>query len=191
MSAPEVNAAGALVFLGIFAFLMALFFPVLRQILLAVTVWTKLLPSAKDNPIDHDYRFPSITRQKALIERDKLVIELLDKQEEHRRDHDTSMNIGFGLVFTFVINFWLLGTSQVLTLTQTAVTLLDVAWGFWISALIYMALGIFAISLMVILALSLNPETSDKIYLPESDEEKAARIEREKKMQNSNGVYLG
>lgn len=190
-SAPEVNAAGALVFLGIFAFLMALLFPVLRQLFLAVTTWIKWRFPSRDNQIDHDYRYPSSMRKRALIERDKLIIELLDKQDEQKRDHETNMNIGFGLVLSFAINYLVLGTGQVLTLTQTAATLLDASPGFWISALIRLAVGTFVVSLMVILAMSLTPEASDKIYLPESEEEKAARIEREKKMQSANGAYLG
>jgi hypothetical protein len=101
------------------------------------------------------------------------------------------MNIGFGLVIMFLINYLSLGTDQVLTLTQTAVTLLDVMKGFWISALIHISLGTFTIFLVAVLAMSLKPETSDKIYLPESDEEKAMREETEKKMQGPNGVYLG
>ncbi|WP_338585508.1 hypothetical protein [Pseudomonas sp. MAG733B] len=191
LSAPEVNAAGALVFLGIFAFLMALLFPVLRQILLAVTTWIKWYCPTKGKQIDHDYSFPSIVRKKALIERDKLIIELLDKNEEHRRDHEINMNIGFGLVLMFAINYLVLGTDQVMTLSHTAVTLREASTGFWISALIQIALGTFTIFLMVILALSLTPEASDKIYLPESDEERAERKEREKKMQGADGVYLG
>jgi hypothetical protein len=191
LSAPEVNAAGALVFLGIFAFLMAMLFPVLRYVLLGVTTWIKWQYPAKDKKNNHDYRYPSDARKKALIERDKLIIELLDKENEQRRDHQTNMNIGFGLVIMFLINYLFLGTDQVLTLTQTAVTLLDVMKGFWISALIHISLGTFTIFLVAVLAMSLKPETSDKIYLPESDEEKAMREETEKKMQGPNGVYLG
>jgi hypothetical protein len=51
LSAPEVNAAGALVFLGIFAFLMAMLFPVLRYVLLGVTTWIKWQYPAKDKKI--------------------------------------------------------------------------------------------------------------------------------------------
>jgi hypothetical protein len=94
-------------------------------------------------------------------------------------------------VLSFAINYLVLGTGQVLTLTQTAATLLDASPGFWISALIRLAVGTFVVSLMVILAMSLTPEASDKIYLPESEEEKAARIEREKKMQGTSSAYLG
>ncbi|KAA0982672.1 hypothetical protein FQ192_31230 [Pseudomonas sp. ANT_J12] len=191
LDAPEVNAGGALVFLGIFAFLMALFFPVLRQVLLAFTSWIKLLCRTKGKEINHDFRDTSTARRKALIHRDKLIVELLDKQEAQRRDHETNMNIAFGLVFMFAINFLNLGTGEVLSLTQTAATLLDTITGFWASTLILMAFGTFNFFLLVILAMSLTPETSEKIYLPESDEEKAARIEREKKMRLPNGVYLG
>lgn len=191
LSAPEVNAAGALVFLGIFAFLMALLFPVLRQILLIVTTWIKWQCPVKDKEINHDYHYPSIVRHKALIERDKLIIELLDKEAEQSREHQANMNVGFGLVLMFVINYFMLGTGQVLTLTQAAVTLLDVMTGFWISALISISLGIFAVFLLVILGMSLTPETSDKIYLPESDEERTARKEKEMKLQGAKGVYLG
>lgn len=193
LTAPEVNAAGALIFLGIFAFLMALLFPVLRQIFLAVSIWINLqYPiKGKDTDINHDYRYLSSVREKVLIERDKLIIELLDKEDELRRVHQTNMNIGFGLVNIFAINYIVLGTDQVLTLTQTAVTLRDVMTGFWISALVNISLGTFAVFLLVIFFMSLIPETSDKIFLPESEEERAIRKEKEKKTQGLNGAYLG
>lgn len=191
LNAPEVNVAGALVFLGIFAFLMALLFPVLRHLLLFVTTWIKWQYPSEQKLPDPDYRYPSSVRSKALIERDKLIIELLDKEEGRRVDHQTNMNIGFGLVIMFVINFFILGTDQVLTLTQTAVTVLDVVTGFWMSALIKISLGTFTVFLMMILAMSLTPEASDKFYLPETDEEKSMRKEKEKKLQGASGSYLG
>ena len=84
-----------------------------------------------------------------------------------------------------------LGTDQMPTLTQTAARLLNVINGFWLSVLIHISLGTFAFFLLVILAMSLKPESTHKIYLPESEEERAMRKEREKKMQGPNGVYLG
>ncbi|MGY3303768.1 ABC-type sugar transport system permease subunit [Pseudomonas sp. PvR086] len=191
LDAPEVNAGGALVFLGIFAFLMALFFPVLRQVLLAFTSWIKLLSRTEGKEINHDFRDTSTARREALIHRDKLIVELLDKHEAQRRDHETNMNIAFGLVLMFAVNFLNLGTSQVLSLTQTAATLPGTITGFWVNALIVTALVTFTAFLLAILAMSLAPEISDKIYLPESDEEKATRLEREKKMKLPSGVYLG
>lgn len=191
LDAPEVNAGGALVFLGIFAFLMALFFPVLRNVLLAFTTGIKLQLKINARETKSDVRDTSTARRQALIDRDKLIIELLDKQEVQRRDHRTNMNIAFGLVLLFAFNFLNLGAGEVLSLTQTAATLLDTITGFWASTLILMAFGTFNFFLLVILVMSLTPETSNEIYLPESDAEKAARIERESKMQQPNGAYLG
>lgn len=191
LEAPEVNAGGALVFLGIFAFLMTLFFPALRKVLIAFTTAIKLMRGTKGKEINHDFRDTATARREALIHRDKLIIELLDKQEAQRRDHDTNMNIAFGLVLMLAINFLNLGTPQVLSLTQTAATLPGAITGFWVNAFILAALFTFTAFLLAMLAMSLTPETSDKLYLPESVEEKAARIEREKKMRLPNGVYLG
>jgi hypothetical protein len=181
LSSPEVSVAGALVFLGVFAFLMALFFPVLRHVLLAVTIWIKFYYPTKGEENNHDFRYPSIARRKALIERDKLIIELLEKQDEQRKNHETNMNIGFGLVIMFAIDYLILGTDQVLTLAQTVATVPGIISGFWISLLIHIAFATFIIFLVVVLTMSLTPDTNEKIYLPESDEEKAARTEREKR----------
>jgi hypothetical protein len=180
-----------LVFLGIFAFLMALFFPVLRNVLLAFTTGIKLQLKINVRETKPGVRDTSTARRQALIDRDKLIIELLDKQEAQRRDHRTNMNIAFGLVLLFAFNFLNLGAGEVLSLTQTAATLLDTITGFWASTLILMAFGTFNFFLLVILVMSLTPETCDEIYLPESDAEKAVRIERESKMQQPNGAYLG
>ncbi len=191
LDAPEVNAGGALVFLGVFAFLMALFFPVLRQGLLAFTTAIKLMWGTNGKEVNHDFRDIYTARRQALIERDKLIVELLDKQEAQRRDHEINMNIAFGLVLMFAINFLNLGTAQVLSLTQTAATLPGAITGFWVNALILTAFGTFTAFLLAILAMSLAPESREKIYLPESDKEKAERMDREKNMQLPNGVYLG
>ncbi|TBU79355.1 hypothetical protein DNK06_13170 [Pseudomonas daroniae] len=190
LSAPEVSVAGALVFLGIFAFLMALFFPVLRHVLLAVTTWIKYCYPTKNKERDHDFRYPSTVRREALIERDKLIIELLEKQDEQKSSHETNMNIGFGLVIMFAVNYLILGTDQALTLAQTAATVPGIIAGFWISLSIQFVFGIFIIFLLVVLTMSLTPDTNEKFYLPESDMEKAARTERERKMKSSAGVHL-
>ncbi|MNC15378.1 hypothetical protein D3C75_631930 [compost metagenome] len=150
-----------------------------------------MLCRTEGKEINHDFRDTSTARREALIHRDKLIIELLDKHEVQRRDHETNMNIAFGLALMFAVNFLNLGTSHVLSLTQTAATLPDTITGFWVNALIVTALITFTAFLLAILAMSLAPETSEKIYLPESDEEKAARLERAKKMKLPNGVYLG
>lgn len=191
LDAPEVNAGGALVFLGIFAFLMALFFPVLRNVLLAFTTGIKLQLKINVRETNPDICDSSTARRQAIIDRDKLIIELLDKQEAQRRDHRTNMNIAFGLVFMFAFNFHNPGAGEVRSLTQTAANILDTISGFWASTLILMAFGTFNFFLLVILVMSLTPETNDEIYLPESVAEKAARIERESKMQQPNGTYLG
>ncbi len=191
LSAPEVSVAGALVFLGIFAFLTALFFPVLRHVLLAATTWIKIYFPTKGEERNHDFRYPSAARREALIERDKLIIELLEKQDEQKSNHETNMNISFGLVIMFAIDYLTLGTDHTLTLAQTAATIPGIISGFWISLLIQIAFGIFIVFLLVVLTMSLTPDTSEKFYLPESDMEKAVRTERERKMKSPAGVNLG
>ncbi|MCS3467409.1 hypothetical protein M2401_001130 [Pseudomonas sp. JUb42] len=191
LDSPEVNAAAALVFLGIFAFLMALFFPVLRHVSLFIVSMIRQQFSPTKEDINHNLRDATIVRHKALIDRDKLIIDQLDKQEETKNDHRTNMNIGFGLVLMFVINMLVLGNDDLQSLTQTAQTLLYSLKGFWITALIRGTFGTFNLFLLAMFAMSLTPDTDDKFYLPESSEEMTARQEREKKMLSSKGHYLG
>ncbi|WP_263259011.1 hypothetical protein [Pseudomonas oryzihabitans] len=180
LSAPEVSAPGALIFLGIFAFLMALFFPVLRHLLLAATTWIRFYYPIKEEGSSNDFRYPSLARREALIKRDKLIIELLEKQEEQKVNHETNMNIGFGLAVMFAIDYSALGNDEILTLAQTAAALPDLISGFWISLLIRIAFGVFIIFLLVIFAMSLTPDTDQKLYLPEPNIETTMRTETEK-----------
>jgi len=191
LDAPEVNAAGALVFLGVFAILMALFFPVVRQILLLIVQLIAVRLPLPRPEINHDVRSVYLVREKALIERDKLVIELLDKQQDQNSEHHTNMNIGFSLVIIFLVNYLVVGTDQLLSLTQTAVKLVDVIEGFWVSVLLMSVLATFACFLTAMLINSLTPPPPSRIYLPETDEEKNARFDRANRMVGYKGRHLG
>ncbi|MEE4626642.1 hypothetical protein V2L00_23345 [Pseudomonas alliivorans] len=190
LNAPEVDAAGALIFLGLFAFLMSLLFPAMRQLLLGLTryLWVQMSVHLPRPRPDYDYEYTGYVRRRAITERDKLLMDLVYKQEEVTHDHNVNMNIGFAVVMLFVLNFWMLGTAQFMTLTQVAATLPDVVKGFWLTGLVYISYGVFLTFLSAIFWMSLNPERQNKMYLPESEAEKATRIEKQTARRK---MYLG
>lgn len=173
--APEVSAGNALVFLGLFGFLMTVLFPALRQILLMVPKYVSL-KWPKQHEHDYNLGWPSLIRKKAIIERDKVALEILDKHEAVQHENRTNMNIGFAMVVLFALNFLVLGDDQTLSLSQTSATLLEAKTGFWLTALIRLSLGGFLIFSAFITFFSLTPENDSKIYWPESPEERDKRV---------------
>lgn len=185
LNAPEVSVASALVFLGIFAFLMALLFPALRLFFIGVTrfisAYTRHYASSilPERSRDNDYTFPSAVRAKAITERDKLLLDLVHKHEEEKHNHEVNMNIAFAMVVLFVMNSLILGTAQSMTLTQVAGTLPERINGFWLSAFIHVSYVGFGAFVTIVLGMSLKPDNMLKMYMPESDTEKDARIDKE------------
>ncbi|WP_164704628.1 hypothetical protein, partial [Pseudomonas viridiflava] len=64
-------------------------------------------------------------RDKALIERDKVMLEVLDKKQAAHDEDVINVNIGFAMAMLLALNFLVLGDDHTSTLSQTAVTLRD------------------------------------------------------------------
>ncbi|WP_164668916.1 hypothetical protein, partial [Pseudomonas viridiflava] len=89
-----------------------------------------------------------------------------------------NVNIGFAMAMLLALNFLVLGDDHTSTLSQTAVTLRDSLNGFWVTALVKTTLGGIALFSILLFVQALSPDLSgDRIYLPESDEERKARLE--------------
>ncbi|MCQ9473397.1 hypothetical protein V2K57_25595 [Pseudomonas alliivorans] len=183
LDAPEVSGGNALVFLGLFAFLMTLLFPALRHILLVIPTYISIRwPNRNHQQRDPDLRWTSIVRKKALIERDKVMLEILEKKQAAHDEEMINMNIGFAMAMLLALNFLVLGDNQTITLSQTAAFLHDTLTGFWVSVLVNFCLGGIVIFCVLLVLQSLTPNVDgDRIYLPESDEECKARLEEEAK----------
>ncbi|CAM3117002.1 hypothetical protein PSFL111601_05495 [Pseudomonas floridensis] len=183
LDAPEVSGGNALVFLGLFAFLMTLLFPALRHMLLVIPTYISIRwPNRNHQQRDPDLRWTSIVRKKALIERDKVMLEILEKKQAAHDEEMINMNIGFAMAMLLALNFLVLGDNQTITLSQTAAFLHDTLTGFWVSVLVKFCLGGVVIFCVLLVFQSLTPNADgDRIYLPESDEECKARLEEEAK----------
>ncbi|MBD8187802.1 hypothetical protein IFU20_16580 [Pseudomonas viridiflava] len=192
LKAPEVNVASALVFLGIFAFLMALMLPAMRLVSIEITRFllvylSTLLPERQSEP-NHNFVYPNVARTKAIKERDKLLMELVHEHEAEEEHHKVNMNIAFAMVVLFLINSMILGNDHSTTLAQEAGKLPKSVEGFWLNAFIYVSYLGFGAFLTIVLGMSIKPDHMEKMYLPESDVEKQARIEKESARQKR---YLG
>lgn len=166
---PEVSAANALIFLGIFFFSMALFFPAIRQLLRLVvgSVYFKWFWDSKSrNDLGDDWHFPSLKKKEALINKDDFVLNLVQKHEDEAMDKNINLNIGFSLVSLFLVNYFIIGDGALQSLTQQAVLLIDTDFGFWVNRLINAGIGIFSIFIFIMLCLSLNPVEENRVYIP-------------------------
>lgn len=173
LNAPEVSAANAIVFMGVFFFSMALFFPTLRQITRMCVAWIYFKWFYKfptTNSAASGWHYPSLIKEKALLNKDKFVLDLIDKHEEETNSKNINFNVGFSLAIISAINYFTLGDKSLNTITQQAVLLLDANFGFIINQIVKMVIFVFVIFNLIMLYLSLNPIEEDKIYLPDSEE---------------------
>ncbi|WP_156906453.1 hypothetical protein [Halomonas halocynthiae] len=169
LNEPEVNAANAIVFLALFFFSMALFFPALRQIIRLGIAWVyfKWFWSLESkNEYGDGWHYPSLKKDEALKNRDNFVLDIIAKHEEEIMNKHINLNVGFALVLLFAVNFLAIGSESLNTLTQQAAFLLDKDFGFWINRLINAGIGVFIIFSLIMLGLSLNPVEEDKVYIP-------------------------
>lgn len=171
---PEVNAANAIVFLGVFFFSMALFFPALRQTLrfgIACGYFKWFWSSETKSEYGGGWHYPSLKKDEALKDRDDFVLDIISKHEEEIKNKHVNLNVGFALVLLFAVNFLVIGNESSNTLTQQSALLLDKDFGFWINHLINAGVGVFIIFSFVMLCLSLNPVEEDKVYIPSGNGE--------------------
>ncbi|OUM06597.1 hypothetical protein BW686_16030 [Pseudomonas syringae] len=183
LDAPEVSGGNALVFLGLFAFLMTLLFPALRHLLLTITTYVSIRWPNKNNQHTHpNIRWVSTVREKALIDRDKVMLDILDKNQAAHDEDMINTNIGFAMAMLLALNFFVLGDDHTATLSQTAATLHTALKGFWVTALVKTSLGGIVLFCILLLVQALSPHVDgDRIYLPENEEERKARLEAEAK----------
>lgn len=174
LNEPEVNAANAIVFLGVFFFSMALLFPALRQIIRLGIAWVYFKwfwSSESKNEYGGGWHYPSIKKDEALKNKDGFVLDIIAKHEEETMNKHINLNVSFALVLVFAVNFLVIGSESLNTLTQQAALLLDKDFGFWINRLINAGIGVFVIFSVIMLGLSLNPVEEDKVYIPSDDRE--------------------
>ncbi|MBA4501106.1 hypothetical protein [Marinobacterium marinum] len=169
LNEPEVNAANAIIFLGVFFFGMALFFPALRQISRLGVAWVYFKwfwSSAKENNLSDGWHYPSLIKDRALKKKDKVVLDIVEKHEEEIKIKHVNLNVGFALVSLFALNYLVLGAENLITITQQAELLLDKDFGFWVNRFINAGMAVFVIFNLFMLCLSLNPIEEDKVYIP-------------------------
>ncbi|AZG86079.1 hypothetical protein N032_10580 [Pseudomonas syringae pv. pisi str. PP1] len=183
LDASEVSGGNALVFLGLFAFMMTLLFPALRHLLLTIPIYVSMRwPNKNNQQTDPNIRWTSRIRDQALIDRDKVMLEILDKKQAAHNEDMINMNIGFAMAMLLALNFLVLGNDHTPTLSQTAATLHDTLKGFWVTALVKTSLGGIVLFCILLLVQALSPNVDgNRIYLPENEEERKARLTAEAK----------
>lgn len=172
---PEVNAASAIIFLGVFFFSMAIFFPALRHIartIVALIHYKWPSKSIKKSVLDNDWHYLSAIKYVALKNKDKVALDIIEKHELEIKNKNINLNIGFALSFLFTINYFVLGDDTIRSITQQAELLLDKDFGFWIDRIINAGIAVFIIFNLIMTILSLNPYEEDQVYMPLGNDDK-------------------
>lgn len=172
--APELSVGGAVIFLALFSFLMAVFFRALRHILMfpSAYIYFRYLDSG-DAPqsSSKDYSYSSLAERDALIEKDEFVYARIQDHKSERNSIEAHLNIGFGMCVLFLYNFLVLGDEEVHTLSQVLAFFLDADNGFWVNRFVNAVMGAYVLLVLFVLPLSLKPYDDGKVYLPKRDPE--------------------
>ena len=175
VSLTSLNLSGPLIFLGIFSFLMAVFFPALRYVLkIPIELMAERWPATAKTEVGHETKNPDVARKEAILNNDKLKLELVEKFEESRSHFQTTLNIGFSVAALAFINYWVIDIPGIKTLSQEVAAMVDFECGFWLKRIIHAVLGTLMIVILGMLALSLHPGIEDKVYIPEKKSEPEA-----------------
>ena len=168
MSAPEVSVSGALIFLGLYSFFMAVLFPFVRKVILIALTYVDLRMfgiSFKHEKSD-DLHYPSLLLRDALGNKDTVLLDILKRHEDEKKERNIDLNIGFSMVFLFFVNYFFIGSKQLESVSQMSVSWLDNDLNFFLSGMIHISIGIFILLLAFMTVACLNPYYDDRIYLP-------------------------
>jgi len=179
---PEITIGNAIVFIGVFSFLIGICFPTLRTIGRYISGLPLLFLSAFDiMPFlkTSDPAFQSVfsAQRQAILERNEFALKLIDQHLEQQNKFEKQLDLIFGMTVLFACNLLVFGDQNVQTLSQVFASLLDQPMGFrayqalWTIYLVFLFLT-FGLSIY-----GLRPIvfTNDEIYLPKP-EKKAPEV---------------
>ena len=160
---PNMTVGNAIFFLGIFSFLMAIFFPILRAVI-SWGIFQMICPKKKEN-----FAYLPSLEQRALKEQNSFLLELVTEHKKKIRELMAYRNISFSFVSLLITNL-VLGFMNTSSLTCYF-------WSFLFSshqssspklieALAWVIGIVFIIFCITILFISLEPD-SDDMYFPQ------------------------
>ena len=173
---PELTLGNTIIYIALVTYLLALFFPVMRRIILILisSIYYFLeyklsfLPNKADS--DRAYKYAPLVENKAILDRDEFDLKLVSEHNDIQRRIEGNLELGFAVATLLIFNFWILGEAGSPTVSQILITALSEPMGTAKKLIFYLFYGVFIIGISVVLFVSLNPVRNQKMYLPKSDD---------------------
>lgn len=169
---PELTLGNAFAFIVFLSFLLSLLFPFLRRLILAGVGSLGARWLHTSNPIDKDpeYKFQSIAERQALVESNEFDFKRIQEYRQADQMADRIANLAFAAGILLATNYWLLGDSTVPTSSQLLINYLSRPTPFGEKTIFTILIASFFVAIAVGFLISLDPRTSDKVYLPKKDD---------------------
>lgn len=183
-NSPEITIGNAIVFVGVFSFLLSACFPFFRTVIrigFDTLLRSFLCQIAAHFERPTTYNNPAIksifaVESKALLEQNefdlKLVAQYREKQRENERESERNFNLIFGMTILFACNLWTFGDQNVPTISQVFASLLDQPMGFGVYPTLKAIYGAFFLLTFGMSLYGIWPFLSqdEKIYLPRPED---------------------
>lgn len=163
----ELTVGGSFFLLGLYAFLMAVFFPALRVLLgmalVAVYHTTGLADVHKEK--DKDLKYPLLVMRDAIIDKDSFTLDLVRRHNEKAAETNKNLVLGFSLGALLAVNY-LVGSVTHPSFTLMVGTFVRTIEGFWPYVAVMALAWSFLFLVVTLSAMALNPNANDKMDLP-------------------------
>lgn len=169
---PEFTLGNTIGFIGLLSFLLALFFPILRRLLLFAIrfVYFEWIEHHRHIDLDRAYKYPLLIERQALIDRNDFDLDRVAKYNEDQQRMEGNLDLGFAVAILLACNFWVFGDASSHTISQLLASTFYQPMGLWKALIFYLLYSIFVVGIFVALLMSLNPVRDEKIYLPKADD---------------------
>jgi hypothetical protein len=155
------------VLLGVFYLNMALILPVFRRLIQLLIVYInfylKLGKQAGKNP---DEKYLSIVKKEALLNKDSFWLAEVEKREKEIAEREINLNINFSLIFLVLVNIFVVGTPDEISITQFVMKIYDYDLGWFFNWFIHFSLLVFCSFLVFATFASLSTDVDEKIIYP-------------------------
>lgn len=173
LSSPEASMPSLLIFVAIFTFIMALFFPATRKIIILLELQTGIYRLFKRESDcysrNSELSFPSQVKKQAILESDDLLYKEVIAHEAQEDDIETNLNIAFAIMCLLLFNFFLSEDSisqKVLFLIESDTLV------FWQRLLVSSFVAVFGLFILFMGMKSLEADREDRIQNPKKYSEK-------------------
>ena len=167
-NAPETSLTTILIFLGLFSFVMSIFFPLFRQLLHDFFYYTgisNLVAIHRINLNDDTYSFASSVYQEALNKSNDILYKEVLAHRNNQKEIETNLNIVFSMNCLMLIN--ILSSGETLSITEIILATIEGQGSIGFVKYLSFSFGLVLIFFLIIMLIkSLDPSRETRMYLP-------------------------